>query len=1440
MARKNPPSGIQHANWFSYFTFTWIQPLLLLGRKSVIVEDDLHELSNNDSVHRLTDLLLKEWTHEVERVQAKARAKGQKPKRPNMYRVLWRCYGLYFSVSMLTGVIESACKIGEAILLGYVIRFFDSDWPVSRGMGYAIGLFVLTVFHGTMHHHYYFPAMRVGFWARISFISLMYRKCLALSTSSTISTGTIVNLISNDVQPIENAAPFCLFAIIGPIETIVVMYFLWQEIGKASLAGLLVFALLMPLQTFFSKYFGVLRNKTVEARDERIRTLSDVFNGIELVKLCAWEVPLQEKVEMLRATELKYIWRANMMRAANMGIYFFFQPLVALFVFVTFWLLDETMTADKVFVSLTLFNVMRLTMTSFFPKSIETIAEARISIRRITDFLLLPELHSLENPYSTKTTANQDDHAAHNDKDALDSSVLVEMRNASFSWTIGTDDGEKNEILEMSKEARRREAEEKLKKAKKAGLQDAQGGISEKELVEAVDLDALASNNSNRKNILNNVTMTLRRDELLAIVGPVGCGKSSFCMALLEEMPITSGSMRRGHSKVASSYRPQISYSAQSPWIFAGSIRNNILFGSEFNKERYERVIQVCELTRDLSLFPQGDATIIGEKGVTLSGGQRARVSLARAVYKESDLYILDDPLSAVDPKVGRALFQNCIKEFLKGKARVLVTHQLQYIQDCDNVLVLEQGEVTHQGPVDEVMRHDVVVETTVDDGASVKSVKRRAKFVDVLREFAKNVPEVPDDLEDDNCADKIVDVGGLLSANEDPAAMAKANGHDDNVVKGTTLQRAKSRASTVKKTVGTDDEDDIEDGPQNNQLTVEGVQEGDTPFRVYFNFFCLGSTPGPEEQHKVYYPLVFGLYCLATVIVTLARSFLFFHSVAASARSIFHRMLDALLRTDIDFFHANPHGRVLNRFSKDMANTDELLPYTFFDSAQILLMLLGSIVVVCIVNPWVLIAIPFLLGAFYGLRWLYIRTARQVKRIDSTTRSPIYSHLSESLDGLCSVRAFGAGARFMQEMVRVQTDNSRAFFMYLGCARWLGFRLDFLAAVFVGVSAIACVAVRDTQQAGLVGLAISYVLQLSSELQWAVRQSVEVAILMVSVERMMEYAAVPPEASPRHMFGPDGQSVVPNGWPVNAKVSFHDMSLTYPRGTAPVLKGISLDFRPGEKIGVVGRTGAGKSSLIGALFRLVESRTAGNTERGGITIDGVDISRIGVHDLRERLAIIPQEPFLFRGTLRFNLDPLGQRTDQELWSALEAAELKPMVERLEGKLDAAVDDNGKNFSIGERQLLSLARAVLRRSKLIALDEATANVDLQSDRLIQRSVKKLFSDATVLTIAHRLNTVIGDYDRILVLDQGEVKELDEPWVLLQKPEGPDAWLRRMVADTGPENEAALRKVAREEWERRHLPGGSGTGAPVAAEASAATGETVSTSHSASSSVTAFV
>ncbi|KAG0347692.1 hypothetical protein BG004_007175, partial [Podila humilis] len=1148
---KHPPAAIAAAGFLSYITFSWIQPMILKGRKSSIVPEQLQTLSENDRVQRLSDLLLREWNSEVEKVKQQQKKytspDHKKHRRPNLYKALFHCFGLYACVPLISGFLESACKIGEAVLLGYVIRFFNKpEQTLAQGMGYAMGLFLVTCFHLTVHHHNFFHVLRIGTWTSQSLISLMYRKCLTLSTSSSISTGAVVNLISNDLQPFQNLAPFGLYFLIGPIETIVVMYFLWQELGPSSLAGLLALVLMMPVQAFFSRRFAAIRTNTVTSRDERIRTLSDVFSGIELVKLCAWEVPFQEKILMLRSIELGYIWKANVLRAINLSVYIFFPPIVALFAFLAYWLQNEqALTPDKVFVSLTLFNILRVTVTSFIPKAIEATAEVRVSVKRITDFMLLPELRSIANEFEDNKHMdhnNNNNNNSQNRKDERPDSVqeplartLLEMKNASFSWTVATD--ETNEILELSVKEKKLKKQQQQQQQQEQQQQESQDKKPEGESIPM-------SLNSPKKAILNDLTIAIGSQDLIAIVGPVGCGKSSFCMALLQEMPLVSGSFELNKQHHHDGNRSvTMSYSAQSPWIFAGSIRSNILFGSKFDQERYTRVIKACELVRDLTLFPQGDATIIGERGVTLSGGQRARVSLARAAYRDSDVYILDDPLSAVDPKVGHALFENCIKGLLKDKARILVTHQLQYIKDCETVIVLEHGKITHMGPVDEVMTHQVEVNQHVQedgDNSSVKSIKTKAQFIDVLREFAKKTPEL----------DAEEDVGVVVTADAAAAAIAATEAvGDQQKVYEKQLEKEEDGASIMEK-----------------NLTTEEIAKGETSFNAYVDFFRIGSSwpkliftlctlacgqsiivgsqffltrwssQSTEEQQRSYYPLSYGLFCLGIVLLTIVWSVMFFHVITASCRNLFRTMLDALMRTSLDFFHANPHGRVLNRFSKDMANCDELLPYVFYDTIQIVLVLSGSVITVCIVNPWIIIAVPFILLGFGSLRNLYMKSSRQVKRIESLERSPIYSHLSETLSGLTSVRAFGKREEFMEEHLKTQEDHGRAFFTYLGMARWLGYRLDVVSALFLGVTAIACVASRDSQQAARAGLAMSSVISLSGDLQWAIRMSVEAAILMVSVERMMEYAATKPEESERHLFNPDGSSAVPNGWPAEAK----------------------------------------------------------------------------------------------------------------------------------------------------------------------------------------------------------------------------------------------------------------------------------------------------------------
>ncbi|ORY02314.1 P-loop containing nucleoside triphosphate hydrolase protein [Basidiobolus meristosporus CBS 931.73] len=1156
-----------------------------------------------------------------------------------------------------------------------------------------------TLVHAVIPHHFYFAALRTGLNMRMSLIALMYRKCMSLSMTSSISTGAVINLISNDVQPFENAAPIATWAIIGPLQTIAIIVVLYREIGPSVFAGLGAFVVLLPLQAYFAKRFSRMREETVTHRDERIRTLSDTLSGIDLVKLSTWEDPLCESINRLREKELKYISKSNNMRAFNMASYFFFQSVASLLTFATYWATGNSLRPDKVFVSLTLFNVVRLTMTSFFPQALATISESFVSARRIRDFLMLTELKHLESVDSNDGGLRSSNRPG----------VLLELKEAAFNWAINHDHC-----------------------------------------------------------VLRDLSFSLGHSELLAVVGPVGAGKTSLCMGILNELHLDHGSMY-----LAPSIR--IAYAAQSPWLFAGTIKENILFGAAYEPLRFAKVIQACQLESDFLILSNGENTLIGERGVTLSGGQKARVALARAVYQKADLYILDDPLSAVDPHVGYKMFHECIRGFLKGKAVILATHQLQYVKDCTEVLILDGGIPIYSGLSRDLLVHP----SQPGNGAAT-----RKTFIDVLREFYTY------------------------------------NGDDE------VAPEQLSRRRSVVKLVEEDDLADVdvetqveEYDPKANQLVAEDRNMGGTSLRTYVEFFRVGSSAfylilvvlslfvgqgfsvaadfflskwagyDDVKQGKQENVGIFAALTALTVIFAGVRALLFFRAMHNSSREIFKKMLHAVLNTDINFFRMHPQGRILNRFSKDQANCDELLPLNFFDAVQCFFMLLGSVVVVCIGNPWVIISLPFLGVIFYTLRQLYMLSSRQIKQIESTTRSPVYSLLSETLDGLSTIRAYGAQNRFINMFINAESENSRAFFMYICSARWLGFRLDILATVFLTVTAFASVGARSTQSAGLVGLSLSYVLQLMGILQWAVRQSIEVEITFVSVERMLSYTKLPPE-------GPRVTDVrPPKNWPQDASVEFRGMSLVYPGSDKAVLQNINLEIRRHEKIGVVGRTGAGKSSLLTALFRLFEASPSGS-----ISIDGIPISDLGLHDLRKAISIIPQVPFLFKGTLRFNLDPFNEHDDQALWRALELAELKDTVCKLNAGLDTEVADNGKNFSIGQRQLLSLTRAILRNTKLLVMDEATANVDLQSDRFIQRSIHTCFEQATVLTIAHRLNTVIGDYDRILVLDQGRVVEFDEPWILLQKENG---WLAGMVRSTGPESERELRAVAKRQWEQRY-------------------------------------
>jgi ATP-binding cassette subfamily C (CFTR/MRP) protein 4 len=548
-------------------------------------------------------------------------------------------------------------------------------------------------------------------------------------------------------------------------------------------------------------------------------------------------------------------------------------------------------------------------------------------------------------------------------------------------------------------------------------------------------------------------------------------------------------------------------------------------------------------------------------------------------------------------------------------------------------------------------------------------------------------------------------------------------------------------------------------------------------------------------EQRESIYPIVYVSLGVITFVIVFSRAIVFFYVCLRSSKSAFTTMLNSVFRSPIAFFQSVPHGRLMNRFSKDINMMDEMLPQVFFDFIQCAFLTISIIVIAGILVPISFVLIPFVALFFFYLRRFYMQASRQIKRMEATTRSPVYSSFPLTLEGLSIIRAFGAENRFLSKFYSIQNENSRIFCAFLSSGRWLAFRLDMFASGLVIIFTFVCVSLVSSIPAGSVGLLLSYMLNLTGLLQWCVRQSAELENLMISTERVFEYSQLPSEAAEETEIKPN------QDWPTEGKLEIKNMTLTYPnlenpdQLAEPVINNMTITFDPGMKIGIVGRTGAGKSSFLQALFRIVEPIPVKS-----ILIDGIATSDLGLYDLRSRISIIPQEPFCFKGTIRFNLDPFNQYVDDELWKVLEAVELKENLMSSADKLESEVTENGSNWSFGERQLICLARAILRNSRLIVMDEATSSVDVHTDHLIQKAIRTqegLFSNSTVLTIAHRLNTVI-DYDRILVLDKGKVVEFGIPWEMLAKNvDEPDAWFARMVNEMGVEAQVVLKRIANE-------------------------------------------
>uniref|UniRef100_A0A8D3D745 Multidrug resistance-associated protein 4 n=1 Tax=Scophthalmus maximus TaxID=52904 RepID=A0A8D3D745_SCOMX len=1193
-AKDNPSAS---ANLLSKIFFCWLNPLFRTGYKKKLEEDDMYEVLPEDASDRLGEELQWYWDQEVRQA-----AKGMRP--PKLTKVLVQCYWKSYSLIGIYIFVEEVIKVIQPVLLGKLIEYFETYDPVDtaavhEAYSYATGISLSTVVLAVLHHLYFYHVQRVGMKIRVAMCHMIYRKALYLNSTALAktTTGQIVNLISYDVNKFDEVTLYLHFLWIAPLQAATVTLLLMYAIGPSCLAGMAVFFILMPIQTMFGRLFSRLRAETAVLTDERIRTMNEVISGIRVIKMYGWEKPFVGLVDEVRRMEISKIMKSSYLRGLNMASFFVASKIIIFITVCVYVLTGNTLSSSRVFMAVSLYGAVRLTITLFFPFAIEKVSESLVSIRRIQNFLLLEEVlpQHLGHPVAEK-------------KDCM-----VKIQDLICYWD---------------------------------------------KMIEAPTLQ--------------NVSFTVKPEQLLAVIGPVGAGKSSLLSAILGELSQESGVVK---------VKGELTYTSQQPWILPGTIRSNILFGKELNPKKYERVLRACALKRDMDLLPGGDLAMVGDRGTNLSGGQKARVSLARSVYQDADIYLLDDPLSAVDAEVGRHLFEECICGLLRKKPRILVTHQLQYLKAADHIVVLKEvcALVCLCFRCTQIVLITSMLQSTEEERRSEGNVG--------LHLYVKYF-------------------------------MAGAN---ILVLLVLILLNALAHVSPLLQFICS----------------------------VFYNKVSIALWCADVF---FFYRLISSGLTATSVVFGFLRSLVFFNVLVSSSQTLHNRMFSAILRTPVRFFDINPVGRILNRFSKDIGYLDSLLPWTFADFIQVFLQVTGVVAVAAVIMPWIIIPIVPLLVVFLFLRCYFLQTSRDIKRLESTTRSPVFSHLSSSLQGLSTIRAFKVQQRFQQMFDKYQDLHSGL-------------------------------------EPGAVGLALSYAVTLTGMFQWGVRQSAEIENMMTSVERVVEYAELESEAP----WETDKQP--PQDWPKNGSITFDRVNFSYSASEPLVLKNLSVVFTSREKVGIVGRTGAGKSSLISALFRLAEPE-------GRIIIDDFLTSSLGLHTLRQRMSIIPQDPVLFTGTMRKNLDPFRQHTDEDLWNALQEVQMKAVVEELPNKLETVLTESGSNFSVGQRQLVCLARAILRKNRILIIDEATANVDPRTDGLIQQTIRDKFQECTVLTIAHRLNTII-DCDRILVLDAGRIRECDEPYVLLQNQDG---IFYQMVQQTGRAEAASLLHTAKQVTTPTFVPG----------------------------------
>lgn len=1328
---------LDNAGLFSFLTFSWVTPYMKMAYHYGLKAEDVPLISSSDSCEYTAQRIEYMWNEEV-------KLKGM--ENASLSSVVWEFTKTRILLHMLLYTITLTCGfVGPIVFMRKLLEFCEEENPLWwNGVIYAIGFALMELCRVMFFAVAWGTSYRTGIRLRSGLMTMLYRKVMRLPNLGDKSIGELINLFSNDSQRIYEFATMGPMIIGGVIVAIIGTIYIIYMLGPHALLGMTIFVLSYPLQYAVSSANGYLRRRTIVITDQRVRLMSELLTCVKLIKMYAWEKPFSRTIAGIREKEKKLLERSAYLQSLSFALTPIIPIIAIIVTFLAHVASGYNLTTAEAFTAWCVFKVMAIP-GYILPNAFMSIIEMSLSLHRLKSVFQMEE-------------------AKHLTKKPLDRSIALAVSNATFSWEC------------FSKKTT---GKSETKKHLKTLCRSSSGGPR----VNDVTVRQIP--------ILFDIDIIVPKGSLVGICGAVGAGKSSLIAAVLGQMKLDKGSV---------SMDGLFAYVSQQAWIMNCSLKDNILFGEPFDAKKYYNVIWACELNQDMTSLPAGDMTEIGERGINLSGGQRQRVAMARALYANKDVYLLDDPLSAVDPQVGQQMFERCIRNELRGKTVLFVTHQLQFLSRCDQVIFMERGRVLDQGDHDTLM-------------------KRNPQYLSLIQTFNRDA-----DANDDAGSDTTGDISGhgsggaglcsalvddTSSSEDEMFSIARKETSEacESVRKWENTSMNESQTSTGKAQGITSIDADMK-GVEDGRLTEEEtIEVGSIPFSTYmFYVRCAGGilvallvvvifsiniassassswwlahwlnvgvanstiSIGDNETTTIlsitahpdvhFYQTVYGMFIIVMLGSSILRG-LFFVKAALRASSLLHNRLFAkVFNCPTRYFESTPIGRILNLFSRDLDETDGRLVGNMEQLLQNMLTISITILFVVLVYPWFLTALLVMGGIFFFVDRMFRRAVRDLKRLENVSRSPIFSHVAATVNGLNTIHAFAKERQFISKFMILYDENTSSFFLFNICMRWLAIRLDFITACCMGITAGLVVALHGYVPAAYAGLALAFSSQLSGILQYTVRLATDTDTRFISVQRM--HTALQTLES-------EGDAIVEGNrpsedWPRFGSITFSNVKMRYRPNLPLVLKGISFDVEPKEKIGIVGRTGSGKSSLGVCLFRLSELNS------GWIKIDGVNIADIGLEDLRSRLSIIPQDPVLFIGTIRYNLDPFEKYTDVAIWEALERTSMKDKVKMLAEQLDTMVTENGENFSVGERQLLCMARALLRHSKILLLDEATAAIDSQTDVIVQNTLRDVFKDCTILTIAHRLNTVI-QCDRILVLQDGKVVEFEKPSVLLANP-----------------------------------------------------------------------